>query len=102
MAFTCLVCGFPHLTEPPRPESGGGSFEICPCCGYQFGVDDDDEQIPYAKARADWVQHGMPWRSTNPPPRQWDPKHQLSQIQPDASAAKGASTTRPSRPSSGV
>lgn len=102
MAHTCLVCGFPHLTEPPRPKSGGGSFEICPCCGYQFGVDDDDEQIPYEKARADWLHQGMPWKSASPPPRHWDPKSQLNQALQNASPPKAKSAARPSRPPSGV
>lgn len=102
MAHTCLVCGFPHLTEPPRPKTGGGSFEICPCCGYQFGVDDDDEQIPYDKARADWILQGMPWRGSNPPPRHWDPKDQLSRAEKGKVPTPAKSATRPPRPSSGA
>ena len=32
----CPVCGWPELTQPPRQASGGASFEICPCCGFEF------------------------------------------------------------------
>jgi hypothetical protein len=28
------------LTEPPWSEESGGSFEICPSCGIQFGYTD--------------------------------------------------------------
>ena len=38
-SFVCPACGYPDLTEPPWSESGG-SFEICPSCGIQFGYTD--------------------------------------------------------------
>ena len=48
MKFTCPVCGYPELEEPPRsPRTGGGSYEICPSCGFQFGVTDDDKGVSY-------------------------------------------------------
>ena len=37
---TCPVCGYDGLYEPPYNEKGSGSYEICPCCGFQFGYDD--------------------------------------------------------------
>ena len=40
--FTCPVCGYDRLVEPPRTKCGG-SWEICPSCGFQFGVSDEDE-----------------------------------------------------------
>ena len=27
-------------SSPPFNESGEGSYDICPCCGFQFGLDD--------------------------------------------------------------
>jgi transposase-like protein len=57
----CPVCGFPHLTEAPRSLAGGASYEICPSCGFQFGVDDEDKGHSYAAWRADWQKRGMPW-----------------------------------------
>ena len=39
----CPVCGFVGLAVSPYNEAGGGSFEICPCCGFEFGFDDDSE-----------------------------------------------------------
>lgn len=77
MEHTCIVCGYPHLTEAPRPKHGGGSFEICPSCGFQFGVDDDDRGIAHAAARAAWVRKGMKWHSRSPAPADWNPKVQL-------------------------
>jgi len=57
------VCDYPKLSEPPRSEFGGGSFEICPSCGFQFGVNDDDEGISYETWRRRWEAAGMPWSS---------------------------------------
>jgi hypothetical protein len=32
------------LYEPPYDERGLPSDEICPCCGFHFGYDDDEVQ----------------------------------------------------------
>ncbi len=78
MAHTCPVCGFPSLEEPPRSRSGGGSFEICPSCGFQFGVTDDDSGIGYEAWRRLWLEGGMRWASkAAPPPAGWDATAQL-------------------------
>lgn len=75
----CPVCGFPGLDEAPRSESGGGSYEICPSCGFQFGVSDDDEGFSEAEWREQWVVEGMPWRSKGQqPPARWNPRRQLT------------------------
>jgi hypothetical protein len=77
MAFTCPVCGFPGLSEAPRPPAGGGSYEICPSCGFQFGVSDDDRGETYAGWRERWVAAGARWSSASPVPAGWDPRGQL-------------------------
>jgi hypothetical protein len=74
MAHACLVCGYAQLKSPPRSSSGGGSYEICPACGYQYGVDDDDLGITPAQHRARWIQKGAPWSSVSiKPPKNWQP-----------------------------
>jgi hypothetical protein len=79
MMHTCPVCGYPALAEPPRSRSGGGSYEICPSCGFEFGVTDDDRGFSYAEWRQRWVESGMPWSSEGiePHPTDWDPGAQL-------------------------
>ena len=72
---TCLVCDYPKLTEAPRTRSGGGSYEICPSCGFQFGVDDDDKGISFEAARAAWIAGGSKWNSKGTPkPKDWPAK----------------------------
>ena len=68
MKYVCPVCDYPQLTEPPRSKSGGGSYEICPRCGFQFGVSDDDGGFTHAQWRARWKKGGAKWASQQTPP----------------------------------
>ena len=54
--YTCPVCTFPRMTEPVEEGT------ICPCCGTEFGYD-DDLGVTYAQLRARWVARGRPWFS---------------------------------------
>jgi len=73
----CPVCGYPQLYDPPRSPSGGASYEICPSCGFEFGVSDDDIGYTYDAWRDEWILDGMPWRSARPQPESWNPEAQL-------------------------
>ena len=78
MHYTCPVCGFPDLDDPPRTENSGGSYEICPSCGFQFGVSDDDLGITYEEWRKRSIALGRLWNSIGiEPPGGWDPEEQL-------------------------
>lgn len=80
MSYMCPVCGYRGLGEPPRsPVTGGGSYEICPSCGFEFGVTDDDRGFTYEVWRQLWIDNGMPWESEGlePEPPNWDPEAQL-------------------------
>lgn len=81
MSFLCPVCGYPHLEKPPRGEATGGSYEICPSCGFEFGVSDDDKGFTYELWRAKWIEGGMNWYSVLVmPPKNWDPSEQLDNL----------------------
>ena len=77
-----------HLSSLRLPGAYGAStdgvrrrfFEICPSCGFQFGVSDDDRGITYEQWREQWRARGMPWSSSNPPPKGWDPARQLAEL----------------------
>jgi hypothetical protein len=88
MGYVCPVCGFPELQEPPRSaRTRGGSYEICPSCGFEFGVTDDDRGFTYDQWRQRWIGRGMPWESAalRPAPEGWDPRSQLQRLLDDAS-----------------
>jgi hypothetical protein len=77
----CPICGYPELTEIPRTTGGGGSYEICPSCGFQFGVSDEDRGFTYETWRERWIKQGMPWdKKRSQPPEGWDPVKQLRAI----------------------
>ena len=80
MAHDCPVCGYPKLKEKPRTKSAGGSFEICPSCGFQFGVTDDDAGFTYASWRDKWRREGMEWSSRLKRPKGWDPVAQFEKV----------------------
>ena len=70
MGYVCPVCGFPDLQDPPSSSRArGGSYEICPSCGFEFGVTDDDLGFTYDQWRQRWIGRGMPWESAASGPR---------------------------------
>ncbi len=78
---SCPVCGYDQLAEPPRNRTGGASMEICSCCGFQFGVTDDDKSVGYDDHRQQWIADGMPWTSTGKKsPKGWNPQTQLGSM----------------------
>lgn len=78
--YRCLVCGYPGLDEPPRTEESGASYEICPSCGFEFGVTDEDRGISYEQWRREWIAGGMRWWSRRRPPAGWDPQAQVREL----------------------
>lgn len=57
----CLVCGLVGLEAPAYDSHGCASFEICSCCGTEFGYDDATRS--HAELRAAWIEGGMKWQS---------------------------------------
>ena len=81
----CPVCGF-DLGEPAWPN-GLGSFEICSCCGIQFGYEDcaggggpAARAELYATRRERWIGDGKKWWSPRPRPSDYDPDAQLARL----------------------
>jgi hypothetical protein len=48
---TCPVCAYPDLGGPAYDDTGCPTFEICPCCGVEFGY--NDILTPHAELRKD-------------------------------------------------
>lgn len=87
MEYMCPVCGWPHLDRPPYGGKLSPSYDICPSCGFEYGVSDDDAGITHEQWREQWIgkgnkwiKGGMTWSSHSPPPPGWDPKKQLENI----------------------
>ena len=71
-------------SSPPFNESGEGSYDICPCCGFQFGLSDfpyEDRERLVAEGRERWADGGCVWKyatGCRRPPEGWDPQAQLA------------------------
>lgn len=77
---TCPVCGFDGLDAAPYNEDGQGSFEICPCCGFEYGFDDYSEGVTHADYRERWMAGGREWFDGDQKPDGWDLRAQLKNI----------------------
>lgn len=67
MKYTCSVSGYAQMDDVAYDENGHASFELCSCCGFQFGVDDDveiEDGIFLSRSethdlyRANWLKEG--------------------------------------------
>ena len=71
--YTCPVCGFDRLEDPPN------NYTICPSCGTEFEY--DDARMSRAGLRRAWVEGGYQWWSKlEPPPARWNPERQLEEL----------------------
>lgn len=78
MKNTCPVCGYDKLDFKPYNEKGYASFEICPCCGFEFGCDDfPNKEKAFIEWRKNWIKSGCNWFSRNSKPQDWNAQEQL-------------------------
>ncbi len=81
MKNRCFVCIYDGLFEPPYDDRGVSSDEICPCCGFHYGYDDDDvidKEFVYKEWREKWISNGCIWFSKGRKhPKDWNPTEQL-------------------------
>ncbi len=78
--YTCPVCGFSDLDQPPwDPDTGVPSFDICPCCGCEFGYNDATTEAK-ERYRREWIKQGAPWFKPELKPAGWDLRKQLHRI----------------------
>jgi hypothetical protein len=86
--YVCLVCGYNKLIDPPYNRDGYASYEICPCCGFQYGYDDHGNRYKHNSVvqniidiwRSNWIRSGCLWFSSREKPAEWNPKKQLEKL----------------------
>jgi hypothetical protein len=78
----CPVCGFESAgdTRPPYSIVDGGSFDICPGCGFQYGVTDGIKHETFDSWREKWVRAGAQMHSEASTPQGWSAAKQLRNI----------------------
>ena len=96
----CPTCGFKGLETKPYekiPEKvnyseisppyskiwGQPSYEVCDCCGFEFGFDDEPgegaEPETFEKYLANWAREGCNWFSPDERPVNWSLEVQLKE-----------------------
>ena len=79
-AFNCPACGFCQLEEPAWDQDiGSPSFNICPCCGCEFGYNDATPQARERHLRQ-WIRNGAAWFRPELKPVDWSLEEQLRGI----------------------
>jgi hypothetical protein len=77
----CRVCGYKY-DEPPWGQDGKTpSFDICPCCGAEFGYE-DNTPLSARRYRAKWLSSGAPWWRPEFKPERWNLDDQLKNRPP--------------------
>ena len=75
----CRVCGLKYEEPPWGIDDKTPSFEICECCGVEFGY--EDGTVTAAKRyRKKWISSGAEWFNRKFQPRDWDLKQQLANV----------------------
>ncbi|MDD5617662.1 MAG: hypothetical protein PHG69_01070 [Candidatus Omnitrophica bacterium] len=78
--YMCPVCGFFGLDEPPYNDKRESSFEICSCCGFEFGFDEGKTDDKYNTFRSIWIENGANWFLPEKRPEDWDLDEQLKNL----------------------
>ena len=75
----CRVCGCCSEDFPWGEDGKSPSYQICPCCGVQFGKEDLTlESIK--ECREEWISKGGEWFTKNEKPEGWDIKTQMKNV----------------------
>ena len=68
--FYCRICGLEQLEAPWGEDGETASFEICGCCGCEFGYDDYNIKN-IKKYRNLWLNGELNWQNNIKPPASW-------------------------------
>lgn len=75
----CKVCGLKQASLPWGADNKTPSFEICACCGVEFGYE-DSTLIAIKKYREEWINNGAKWFKPKETPLLWSLENQLMMI----------------------
>jgi hypothetical protein len=97
--YRCPCCGYFGLGLPPferlldpslaqglKPPYGAyfgsASYEICECCGFEYGYDDEPGSgagLSFEEYLKEWINAGCQWFTLGRRPNGWDLDEQLTQ-----------------------
>ncbi|PRX63213.1 hypothetical protein B0I32_111207 [Nonomuraea fuscirosea] len=76
----CRVCGLLQATPPWGDDGRSPTWEICACCGTEFGYQ-DATPAGVLRARQAWTAKGYPWFQESERPPGWRAEDQLVHAQ---------------------
>ena len=76
----CRVCGLEHTGFTWGFDGAKPSFEICACCGVEFGNDDSTHE-GVRRAREKWMKSGYLWADPTRKPYGWQPDEQVARLE---------------------
>ncbi len=99
ISFNCPCCGYRGLAHPPyrglgevsavrglKPPYeqyfGDPSYDVCACCGFEFGNDDNPgtgAPASFEEYLTEWVRSGCEWFDPAKKPQGWQLGEQLAQ-----------------------
>ena len=77
--FICKVCGYNYDDYIWGEDGKSPSFEICPCCGTEFGYEDSNEKAILTQ-RKRWLDSGAEWYFSEDKPKDWSLDEQLKNL----------------------
>ena len=77
--YICRICGSEQVDAPWGDDGESPTYEICDCCGVEFGYEDSTLQ-GIKKYRTKWLEDGAKWHSKKSEPENWSVVEQLSHI----------------------
>lgn len=75
----CRVCGLGLSDAPWDEDDKTPSWEICPCCGTEFGYEDITPEVS-KNQRSKWLASGGEWFDKSKKPSDWSFDQQISGI----------------------
>lgn len=77
--YHCPVCGLPLNFAPWGEDGKSPTYEICPCCGVEWG--NEDYTLDSLQAyRHKWLASGAEWCNSQKKPQDWSLELQLRNI----------------------
>lgn len=75
----CRVCGY-YINDLPWGKDGNcPTYEICPCCGVEFGNEDCTKEST-KQYREKWINEGAKWFEHEKKPLKWNNEEQFFNI----------------------
>ena len=78
-SYRCRVCGLARESKPWGDDGNTPSFEICSCCGVEFGYQDCNAEY-VKKYRKVWLERKNKWFCPKEMPIDWSLEEQMKNI----------------------